>query len=380
MSILEDAIAKFGGEDEAYKLKLKQHIRDGMGYSNYMSRLNNEASGVAGIGDIKGLSPAGIKERISSRFGQQDQNIGSLQQMTGAIDSTAGSLAAAQLDREKSAASAEGMQNGIAFQPKDELDEKLLSAMQDPYNYNPDGTRGDKKSLQQVEAEMNDYFTARQDKNMISYDSQGNMVQRQEIAPEQIKQRIGERTPQDYIGNEGKYMLMAKGYSEKTAKEASVVGDYPTASEPVKAILKLQYPTLIEEFEQSAELGSLLTDATAIGEDGKPRLTYAELQSKYSALPKEQVDKYAKPAFENYAKAEIGAFMGRENKKGVAKIDVFKNIYQGGLEDKLGFDAVKATPQYAEIKSYLETRYGDALTVGELDRMINLYILNSVNE
>src|SRR3990167_9055120 len=92
-SIIDQMIGRYGGADEAYKLKLRTNIRNMFGYSNYMSKFGQETASPASIGDVSGLSPAGVNARIQSRFGTQDQNINALQGAAGAIDTAAGSIA-----------------------------------------------------------------------------------------------------------------------------------------------------------------------------------------------------------------------------------------------------------------------------------------------
>jgi len=151
LSLLEQAISKYSDGDSAYANKLKQHIRDGMGYSNYMSKLGKETAAPASIGDIKGLSPQGIRERMSSRFGMQNQNVNTLTNIAGAFDTAAGQIATDQISKARAAASARqnamGFENGVLFQPKDQLDTDLLKTLQNPYN-----TDGSVKSLQQIQA------------------------------------------------------------------------------------------------------------------------------------------------------------------------------------------------------------------------------------
>ena len=70
---IQQAVDKFGGADEAYKNKLKGHIRNAMGYSNEMTRLKGAINAPVEMGDIEGLDPAALARRRSGKEAIQKQ-------------------------------------------------------------------------------------------------------------------------------------------------------------------------------------------------------------------------------------------------------------------------------------------------------------------
>lgn len=216
MGTLDDAIAKYGGADEAYKLKLKKGIRDTLGYQNYMSRLGDATANPAAIGDIKGLSPAGINARISSRFNNQNADINALQSNAGAVDAAAESIASKLASKNKEADKYR-YDSSFVFEPKDELDQKILD-----YSRNPRNEDGSIKSLQQFESELNSEYG----QGMFSADgTTATPGATPKYNIQDVKDRIVERLPNDYIGKESAYAYRFNGMNEKQAAEEQMI-DY----------------------------------------------------------------------------------------------------------------------------------------------------------
>lgn len=379
---IEAAISKYSEGDDAYANKLKLGIREAMGYSNYKAQLGNEISTPAARVSIKGknITPQGVIAGQNSAYGIQNANIGALQKVTGAIDSAAGSLAASQASARRSGSgqTTEGFGNAVAFKANDELDSRILGAMQDPYNYNEDGTRGDKKSLQQIESELNQYFNARPDMNMVSFDGQGNMVKRSEITADQIKQRITERVPSDYIGNEGKYMLMSKGYSEKVAKNAADVIDYSTSSEPEKLVMQTAHPELMQEFQKADALASLSDDATAKKTDPNgnqaPAYTYSELKQRHPDMTESEFKKFALPPYEKDLQESIGSYMNVQGPDGNRIVDTLIAMPPDTEKKKDYYDTVTASPEFNNIVNRLYLISGDAFSKSDIEFRVLRYI------
>jgi hypothetical protein len=257
MGTLDDKIAQLSKGDDAYAMKLKTHFREALGYSNYMSRLGQETAKPASIGNIEGLSPAGINARIGTRFGMQDDRINSLNRMSGAIDSAAGGLAADQISREKSAA-AKAKENGtdISFDPKTQLEREI-----DKYTMNPKNPDGSTKSLQQFEAEMNEKFAAVQgadgqpvDANK-PYDMGNGEVQAQDILDaNKIKEAINTRIPKDYIGKEVYYQAVRGGAKDAEAQKLQTFDDYKTGKMEKTPGRKETYELLNPDVAKQAEV------------------------------------------------------------------------------------------------------------------------------
>jgi len=208
MGIIDDAIKKYGGEDEAYKNKLKEEIRNTMGYSNYMSKLGKETSSPAAAPEMKGnILPAGVLAGQEAGYSMQNARINTLQQVTGAIDTAAGSIASALASKSK-AKDKYRYDTSFVFQPSNEVEQAILDYSQNPYNED-----GSTKSLQQFEAELNRNFGKMEGDPFEGYSS------------EDIKGMIVDKLPADYIGKERQYQYRFAGMSEEQATDEMII-DY----------------------------------------------------------------------------------------------------------------------------------------------------------
>jgi hypothetical protein len=328
LSQIEQAIQKYGGADDAYKLKLKAGIRDAMGYENHMSRLNQETSSPADIGDIKGLSPAGVNARIASKFGEQDARVAGIQSNAGAIDTTAGTLASEQAAREKAARTTAtgqfGINNGVMFDPTNPVESTLSNYMKNPYN-----TDGTVKSLQQVEAELNTTYG-----------------QTEGYAPEDVKKIIETRVPKDFIGNETLYSAMAQGYSRKQASDPSTAG-------AVRDAMQTTTQTLIDPTTGQQTTESL------------PKFTLAEIQNKYPDLTDVEAKSIMKPG-------EQRAILDDIHKSPVLAGEI-KTAFDGASSPEEAVVSLMGTEGYKNLKTVLSLEYSN-FTGPEIDNLMYQYI------
>lgn len=216
MGTLDEAVAKYGGADEAYKLKLKTKFRDLLGYSNYMSRIGQETAAPADIGSVEGLSPAGVNARISSRFNTQNANVDALASNASAIDTAAGSIAD-KLAAKNKAADKYRYDSSFIFQPKDSLDQKILD-----YARNPRNEDGSIKTAEQFEKELNDEFGA----GLLGPGAEQGIAgggATPEYSLEDVRNRLTERLPADYVGKEDSYSYRFQGMTEKQAAEEQII-------------------------------------------------------------------------------------------------------------------------------------------------------------
>lgn len=221
MSVIEDMISRLGGADEAYKAKLKNHVRDMFGYSNYMSKLGQETAKPASIGDVSGLSPAGVNARIQTRFGMQDENIRTLERAAGGIDAAAESIASKLASKNKEVDKYR-YDTSFVFEPKDSLDEKILDYARNPYNED-----GSVKSVEQFEREINAEFS----QGVLGGETNPNQgfvnanAPKPEYSLDDVRNRIVERLPADFAGKESSYSYRFNGMTEEQAAEEQII-DY----------------------------------------------------------------------------------------------------------------------------------------------------------
>lgn len=364
MGTLDDKIASLSKGDDAYAMKLKQHFKDALGYSNYMSRIGQETAKPASIGDIKGLSPAGINARIGTRFGMQDDRINSLNRMSGAIDTAAGGLAADQISREKSAAT-----NGpdISFDPKSQMEREI-----DNYIHNPKNPDGSTKSLQQFEAEMNEKFAAVQgadgqpvDANK-PYDMGNGEIQSQDILDSnKIKEAIQSKIPKDYIGKEVYYQALLGGAKDDQAQKLQTFDDYKTGrmSKSRKATYELMNPTVKQDAEVAREEETVSAMASERVEDENgdtaPKYSIEEIIKANPTMTEAKV----KAAYQQSLQTDVADDVKKLfSEKQLSAID--KSITDND------FASVKETDEYKKVLGDLSDAYADYYTKAEIENLV----------
>ena len=411
---LNNAIAKHGGDDAAYQDKLKTHFKDALGYSNYVSKRDSAMGADLDLSTIKGnITPSGVKQLVGGAIDIKNQGIDTQNKMVSEVDKAAGSLAVEQIAREKKAEAEakrkseltmtkSGVENGVAFYPTSQLDEQMLEFMQSSET----SADGNKASLQQFEAEMNAYYN---DPKNMEYDftngvkGEGHAVH----SAEEIKKAIQDRIPQDYIGNENKYFLMSRGFSENQAISAEGAFDYEAGNmSPVgKMIFEQSNPTLAKNISSMNGLSQAIKDSSAIvqernPETGKmetsPKYTFSDLQKKNPDIPAETLKEYATPIYKkdmlDYAEDEYKKpliqlesakdSMSKEeynevkalsrDGKTVTTEDYFLYVHSGESENYPdgGMNAIKETPTYKEIMTNVKGDYGDLFNASELEKIM----------
>lgn len=354
MSVIEDAIARYSKGDDAYANKLKSHFRDAMGFSNYVSRIGQETAGPSDIGSVKGLSPAGVNARINTRFNMQDQNVNTLGQIAGGIDTAAGGLAAEQVAREKAARSAAGnkmgFENGVVFSPKDDLDQAILAYMQNPKN--PDGSV---KSLQQFEAEQSQKYGSQYSGDQKLYPN------------DYVNSRIAERVPKDFIGNEDKYFLMSQGYSSKQAEENAGALKRAQMTPEEQLAWDNAHPVMSKILSAMGNDTSLINDVgvttdQATGEM-KPKYTLPELIQKHPGVDPKIIEAQAKPVFQNLLIDDL------QQEKFVK--DMQTHVAQMGKNLSVNdYAEFMDSDEYKAFKQAIIPVYGGMFTPAEIDTVI----------
>lgn len=353
-SVIDQAISKYGGSDEAYKQKLKEHIRGAMGYSNEMDRLNQETSAPADIGNIKGLSPAGINARISSRFGQQDQRVAGIQSNANAIDTVAGSLADAQAAREKSASS-KADAAGLSFQPTNWVQTEAMDYIK---NSMP-GTDGKYESRDEMIKRL-----------------QGAALGEGNIPSEQVKAIVDNLVPKDFEDKRAYYQARYNGYSKAQAEDLQNFDRYANGqmSPAEKKIYDLTNPTWAAKADDMKASKDLIPDITATIKDEKtgeeiPQFTYPQLVEKYPNLTPAQIAEYTKPVYNKYLQDDI---------KKQLPVGMVQDAVKNNSFDISTWADFMNTDEYKNFKKAIIPMYGGLYTDQELDVLIHNQVMNEL--
>lgn len=380
---LDAAIAKVGGEDEAYNQKLKTHFREALGYSNHIAKRDAERGKGLNLSNMKGnITPGGVKSLVGSAISNKNEMVGTYQEMANKTDIAAEGLAKAQAARERAAARAAknkiGLENNVAFAPENVLEQKILEYMQNPKNAD-----GSVKSLQQFESELNDYYESNKVTSGKYYDEQGNTLYNHEHrvhSPEDVKAAIQKRIPSDYIGNEEKYFLMSQGYSENQAAENVGALRYNEMSPAEKLIFETQSPGMAKMLGEGKKVDSAIRDASATqtvtGPGGEettvPKYSFSELKSRNPSMSETELKDLVTPMYKNNASDDVGTYLNESDKKGDTNMEKLRVIYSGESSDYEdgGMVDVEKSPEYKEIKTQLQGYYGDVLTAQEIDAIL----------
>jgi len=354
---LENSISRYGGADEAYKLKLKNSIRETLGYSNYMSKRNAALGKPIDLSLMKGnITPAGVKSLVGGAMDIKNEQVGAYDTMAGKVDTAAGQLAADQISKARAAASARqnamGLENGVVFQPKDQLDIDILGYMQNPRN--PDGSV---KSLQQFEAEQDEKYGTKKTSELDAHITR--MYQ-----PDYVNSRIQQRIPKDFLGNEDKYFLMAQGYSAKQAEENAGALRFNKMSPEEQLAWSTAHPAMAKILSATGNDPALIADAgIKVDENGKevPKYSFQELQEKYSGVDPKIIAAAVKPAYTTLIKQDIKQNVNfsliEEAKK---NNNLTPQVFAELLDDE----------EYKKFKKAILPMYGGVLTDDEIDQIV----------
>lgn len=336
-SIIEDAVNKYSGGDDAYALKLKQGIRDSMGYSNYMARLGKESAVPASAPvSVKGknITPQGIISGQEAGYGIQNRNIASLGRITGAMDTAAGSIASHQIAREKDA-------KDKMFEPKDWLD-KQIRDFQLNRPKKEDGS-------EMTTAEFSDHL-----KGMLQGEgSDKDMLFQQGISPQVIDNRLRERMPKDFEQKRAYYQALAAGETKAVADDIQDRDDYINnkMSSGRKLVYELLNPNLKDNLVDPNDVSTVRDEQGGVS----PKMQYTDLKKKYPKADEETLKKPYKDSL-----LDDASIWYEQNKKGVDE----------KMSEPNGFSDIMDDDSYKKLKNILSVQYNGVFTSGEIDKII----------
>lgn len=356
MSLIEDSIKKYAAGDDAYALKLKQGIRDTMGYQNYMSKIGDETARTASIGNIKGLSPAGINARISTRFGMQDENIRTAESNARAIDTAAGSIAASQVAAAKRA---KADRENLQFKPTNWVESEIV-------NYIKSGAKNEDGSVMtrdQLREKLKNQFIG-----------EGSGVNEAGGVTEAlIDQRIAEWIPADYEENASRYKYMAMGYTKAQAEDLKQFDRYTNGemSAEEKQTFELTNPTWAKKAETMKENAGI-TDDLGVVEDPETgevhmKMSYDELRNKYPNMPEAELKELVKPTAKVSLVDDI--------KKNLNVSVIPEEVVKGDVSSYVDF---MESEDYKRQEQILKLQYGKMFTPAELEQIIFETVMNGL--
>ena len=348
VSSLDQAIAKYGGADEAYKLDLKKTIREAMGYSNYLSKINALRGKDLDIGDVEGMTPEGIKSMVSGAAGMQQQEMGSLERILGGVDTAAGQIAAAKAASDRAAAGRKKDNPFADVTPQNWVQSEVLAYAKNPYNQ--DGTL---KTRAQLSEELKGQFIGEEGVNQI-----------QGVTQDTIDATINNLLPQDFEQNASFYKYQAMGYTKAQAEDLKAYDEYSKGQMPEAQMraFELMNPGWTAKADIFKTNQGLLDDIGMVKDETTgqtvPKYNFEELKNKYPNMPETDLKNLVKPVEKQSAVDDISQWLSTNKKAVETKI----------AED--GYVELAKDPDYVELKTKLNLEYGQVLTMEEIEQLI----------
>lgn len=365
---IDAAIQKYGGEDDKYKADLKKNIRDYLGYSNYVGRLN-QVTGTDPAVDTKyinenlrgDLTPGAIQQAVGNTIDMRQSEISHLENLAGGVDVAGQRIAPSKAEAEK-----KKKEEALAWleKPKDWVDTEMGNWLK-----NHTG-REDYENVDQLRARLKQQLVG-----------EGSDIT-SGLTEAEIDKRIDAQIPKDVQGLQMlKYEGM--GYSEAEAKDLMNYERYGEGSMGYgeQKIYEMKNPTFAANaryFQQNKELSKDIV-VRKDEQTGQPVLdmTLTKLQSKYQDIPEENLRQMVEPSYRIVMLDDVNQFLAEneELKQAAQEGLPFPRILNASFteEDEEGND-IKRYPVKEFVES-LEYEYGDVYTAQEIEQIVYNYLM-----
>jgi hypothetical protein len=353
---LDEIISKVGGDNEQQTVALKKVVRDYLGYSNYVNKMN-KMPGVddPGMKKVMGggveesylhgnITPGGVRQLTGAGMNLRNQEMSDLQRLAKGAESVS----------KKSSKEAEKSVYSDTMN-KIETGEYPDAATKDYLN-NPMNEDGTFKSLDQFKQSLTE---------QLKSGEYGAMTE--EEATKLAQDTLDKNISQDVQENLQKYYYLNLGYTETEADNVVKYDRYARGdmSDSEAELYKVTDPTFAAKAEVLKNNPGIQSELDKIKTNEGSALTFKELQSKYPNITAEEV----KPYYETAALEDISAIL---QEKHIQVID------ESGQEIPL--ESVLDAPEVKSMKEALSVIYQGALSSAELDYQIYQYYINNLNK
>ena len=360
---LEQNIAKIGGKDEAYKLKLKENIRGALGYSNYKSQLGSAIKKPLDLSLMKGnITPQGVKQLVGGAMDIKNQNMDTYQTMVSKVDQAAEQLAMQQIADEKARAAASAEKNEGLWEPKDWLDQQLYRFQLDKPK-NEDGTD---MTIEQFKEQLFGKVMGEGDAAETLFQSG--------LTEEMINQRIAQRFPADYEKRKTWYQARLAGATKTEAQDMQDYDNYVhnRMTEGQKSTYEFLNETRVNK---ANELGDHKTVLLEVDQKVNGRyLTFRELMDNHPGIN----ENVAKEALQDKMQVRLNEDVEEHMNRIVDKksmLEDYRELYMKGADEKIGLDAVADDADFKATKSRLEAIYQGMFSGDEIQARLKQYVL-----
>jgi|26BtaG_2_1085354.scaffolds.fasta_scaffold01558_5 hypothetical protein len=281
---IEQAIEKFGGKDEKYKLELKRQVRDYLGYSNWVGQMN-QVGGSPLSSDIpmKGLTPAGVKSVVGSAIGLKNQEMGYLQTLAKGADIAGGGIAASRAAAKKGAG---GKTSNLAdFEIRDWLDSEIQH-----YIKNPVDEKGNTIPVEELRRRLKEQWIG-----------EGGLSPYVKSEAD-IDARIAQIIPEDFDKNWEDYSYSAMGYTDSQIQDLKSYRKFSRGEmgEYEKKIFEVKDTALANKAKYFKEYGELFEDIIPKRDPETGQITLAgveQIREKYKNIPEAEFKEIVQPSY-----------------------------------------------------------------------------------
>lgn len=356
---LEEAINKYGGDDEQYKNTLKKHVRNYLGYSNYVKQMN-QMPGIddpgakkvmgGGVEDsyLRGnITPAGVRQLTGAGINLRNQEMGYLQQLAKGANS-AGKSSATTAEAAKAEFDKISQQLGEAGNYPEAL-------MKDWIN-NPINDDGTFKTPEQFKETLTQHLTSGEYGAMTA-----------EEAKKMAEETVNKYLPIDKQEDLQRLYYQSLGATENQIEQAILTeriakGD---VSEAELNFWKTTNPALVQKAETMKDSPGLQTELMKVQGNADGAKSYSDLARDYAVTPE-----VAKPFYEM-------AFLD-DIQRDLPEIGE-SLIPAEGLEP-ISFDSFISHPAVVSYRKELDAMYRDILTPADMNRLLFQYYLQQTSQ
>lgn len=341
MSILENAIKKYSSGDEAYALKLKENIRNAMGYSNYMARLGKETAAPAAMVPFKGdITPQGVLAGQETGYGMQKTRMGSLERIAGAFDTAAGQIASEQI-----AASKRASENPFAFEPQDWLDKQIMQFV----NSQPKNEDGSDMTIDQFKTQLFGKVMGEGDAS--------NVLFQPGLNEDVINKRIEQRIPKDFQEKSVYYQALSLGRTKAEAKELQDYENYKTGR--MDPGVKEVYDALNPSWAIENNVKMQAKERDEVNGVTKPKYTIDEIVNNNPGITRERAKFIVQGEVQRDVKEDVVSEFKEEYDKST------KILAKGG-----NWSEIADSDDYKKVINNIAPAYADYFTKAEIENLI----------
>jgi hypothetical protein len=335
-NMLDQAIAKYGGKDEQYKLALKKNVQGYLGYANYVRRMNQVDTPNSPMTLPSGaMTPSGAAAAGTSANNNQLKELEYLKSMasyTGTVGDAVASSSLADLKAGVAKGDKSLFMDISKFQPLNDTEASLQSLMRNPFL--PGGVAMDAEMIRkrltddlveegspldvaraEVEKAMDTYMPNNTKTSTLFQDNLKKLIKTEHPTATQSEldwlfAQQNQVLPENLQYQWNKYLYQSWGRSEAQAEADVTKDNYANDKMSLGERIKYEqdYPNEVKEVQ-------LMKNTPGLKDDLRPKtfaddttglqLSFGQLVDKYSAIAPTVLKQMALPVYTNELSQDI---------------------------------------------------------------------------